>query len=114
MKVDGVIKFSYNWNNKLDSNYFTTIRRYNPDKYHLGAVHSVMLKTKGRWVTCYNKARIIDVKMLKLSQIADNPWICGLDTGYSQKETESIFRKMYEDLTEESLFSYVLYKYIRG
>ncbi len=114
MKEDGLIKFSHNWNNKLDSNYFTTIRRYNPDKYYPDAVHSVMLKTKGKWVTCYNKARIIDVKMLKLSQIVDNPWICGLDTGYSPKETEVILRRMHKDTTEDSLFSYVLYQYIRS
>lgn len=113
MKVDDVIRFSYNWNNKLDSNQFTTIRRYNQRKYVVGAVHSVFLKVKKEWVECKNKAKIRDVKCLKLSQIVSNPWICGLDTGYSEKETEVILRRMHKGVTEDSLFSYVLYQYIK-
>lgn len=27
------VKFSHNWNNKLDNDVFTTIRRYTPEKY---------------------------------------------------------------------------------
>lgn len=109
MKDDGAVKFSYNWNNKLNCNSFTTIRRYNPDKYCTGKVHQVMMKTRGRWNTDFGKAEIIDVKCLTLRQIASNEYVCRLDTGYSAKKTEDILKKMHKGINKDSLFSFVLY-----
>ncbi len=109
MKDDGVVRFSYNWNSKLNCNSFTTIRRYNPDKYCPGKIHQVILKTRDRLNTDFGKAEIIDVKCLTLDQISKNEYISRIDTGYSAYETAGILRKMYKGINGKSLFSFVLY-----
>lgn len=111
MRTNGVIRFSYNWNEKLNGKSFTTIRRQS-DKYFQGAIHSVMLKEKSGWVTSYQNAEIIDVKVLTLSQIIENEWICRLDTGYSASETKGILMRMYPDVKPDTKFCFVLYSFI--
>ena len=99
------IKFSYDWNQKLDGNYFTTIRLQNSDKYRVGIRHRVFLKNKEIGV-----AEIVDVKVIVLSNL--NAFICGLDTGYSVEETKNILRKMYRNADRE-YFNLVLYRYLK-
>ena len=111
MKGQGshTIDFSYNWNNKLNSMYFTTLRLYNPVKYAVGKRHHVRLKTKDGWITCYGYAVIQDVRKVLGSELND---FISLDTGYSLEETKNILSKMYKGKNiDNTLFSLVLYKY---
>lgn len=81
------IKFSQNWNNKLDCNYFTTIRLLSK-KYQVGETYEIVENEK---VKC--KAIAIDVRSLKVDSL--NDFICYLDTGYNKEETIAMFQKMY-------------------
>lgn len=113
MNDQGVTKFTYNWNNKLNNRrYFTTIRRYNPEKYAIGCIHQILLKTPDGWVTDFEKAVIVDAKCISLKEISTNNYICGLDTGYSPEETVSILKRMHKGINDSTLFSLVLYKYV--
>lgn len=84
------LDFSYNWNNKLRNRCFTTLRLRNDAKYHKGARFEVSMQG-----ISWGKAKIVDVKILKLDQI--NEWIARLDTGYSARETKDIIKKMYKN-----------------
>lgn len=74
------VKFSHNWNNKLDNDVFTTIRRYTPEKYRyymssVGETFDVVLKEK-----LYNTAILEGLFVAeKFSDIHD--CIIMLDTG---------------------------------
>jgi len=41
--ANDTIKFSYNWNNKLENKAFTTIRIHNPKKYIAGKAFNIEL-----------------------------------------------------------------------
>ena len=86
------IKFTTNWNKKLETDNFTTIRLRNPYKYKLGEVYEIQQKVKGQFVSI-GKGRIIQLHQLKLDQFKEIP--CYLDTGYSLAETKEIIKKMY-------------------
>ena len=84
-ETSNIIKFSTNWNNKLESKNFTTLRmslKYT-NKPH------VLIEFKGK----YKVAKIIDVRKISIWKL--NEWNCRLDTGYSLKETLDILGKMY-------------------
>lgn len=79
------LNFSYNWNNKLNSNYFTTIRR--SCKIDVGEDCAIFLRDKFQFhATCVQK------RVLRLIEIPD--YILMLDTGYSIKESLQIFDKL--------------------
>lgn len=105
------IRFSRNWNDKLTGRYFTTIRRYNPEKYDIGKEFQITLKTESRWFTDFGHAVAVDVKKIMGRDL--NEFICGLDTGYSVKDTKVILRRMYGNIdVDNTEFSFVLLKYI--
>jgi len=63
------IKFSRNWNNKLNQEYFTTIRRLTPIKaeYYLDNLHKVFdVILNGKK---YCEARLLCVESIKLGDI---------------------------------------------
>ncbi len=82
------IKFSYNWNKKLDCHAFTTIRLYNPGKHFKG--QSVRMLLNGNPI---GEGLIHDVSTFYLSKI--NSFMAFIDTGYSVEETIGIIKKMY-------------------
>jgi hypothetical protein len=92
------IKFSYNWNNKLNCFVFTTIRLENHSKYKIDETYTIFLKDKE-----IKTATIIDIKTIYLHQI--NTYIALLDTGYPVDETKAIFKMMYPkiDFTKQKL-----------
>ena len=98
------ISFSYNWNNKLQCKFFTTIRALNPFKYHVGVKHEVVLK--GDWLGI---AEVVSVKAIYGRDI--NEYISGLDTGYSVDETLKILSRMYKCDASTKQFSFVLYRF---
>jgi hypothetical protein len=83
--------FSYNWNNKLDCNAFTTIRLYDPAKHQAGTEVQIKLKGQDKGV-----GTIKAVKVFMLDQL--NDYIAYLDTGYDKQECENIIRRMYSNV----------------
>lgn len=106
------LTFSHNFNSKLFSDTFTTLRIWNPKRYMVGRVFDVWLTDRQPW----GQAEVIAVKKTKLSQL--NDWLCYLDTGYNLEETEKMFRTMYKNnetlqQTNDLALSYVLLKKIK-
>ena len=96
------IDFSYNWNNKLNSDAFTTFRVSN-SKYVIGQSYKIFLKKQ------YVKdCTIIDIKRIKLDQV--NNFIAYLDTGYSVEEFTSLVKKMYPWAGVDQLYDFILLK----
>jgi hypothetical protein len=95
-----ILKFSTNWNNKLDCKSFTTLRL--SSKYYQGQ----------RLVIQYQKkcclAKIIDARSIRCSQI--NLFVAKLDTGYNVAETLDILGKMYkfDPYKEDKLLNFLL------
>lgn len=92
------INFSYNWNNKLDCKYFTTLRL--TKKYNINDKIEISLKNK---TIC--KGTIIDKKAFGYNKI--NNFIAGIDTGYSVQETKDILKRMYKNVDLESKLFYL-------
>ena len=82
------VKFSYNWNKKLDCHAFTTIRLYNPQKHFKGQAVRILLNDK--YLT---DGFIYDVSVFKIDQL--NDFMAYVDTGYSAEEAKKILYKMY-------------------
>lgn len=91
-------KFSYNWNNKLWCNVFTTIRK-NSDYYNIGDTHDIMLYKKAGAAKMrpipqpMGRAEIIEKYVFTLDKIPT--WLCLLDTGYSKGETIKLLCRMH-------------------
>ena len=107
------IKFTYNWNNKLKCNYFTTMRLANPEKYKVGNQHKILFLENGVYRD-YGIGEIVAIRNLRLHQL--NIFICGLDTGYSVDQTKQIIYKMYKNRIADinhADFNLVLYRKIK-
>jgi len=101
----GEIKFSYNWNNKLENKAFTTIRIHNPNKYVLGRVYKICLDEKIKGLAILQNKRILNIDQL-------NDFICYLDTGYNTTEAKKIFQRMYKNINlQNALFDFCLLVY---
>lgn len=79
------LKFSNNWNNKLECRYFTTLRI--SKKFEVNDRVIVTFKNKFKF------ARIMEVRKIRGQDL--NNFICYLDTGYNLEATQSIIIKMY-------------------
>ena len=97
------LKFSYNWNNKLDCNYFTTLRL--SDRFNIGDKVRIFLKQENK-----GTGIIIDKKAIMLNQI--NNFIAGIDTGYTVEETKNILKRMYKNVDWEcqDIYLYLIKK----
>lgn len=81
------IKFSTNWNNKLDSLYYTTIR-LGSFKYHVGRDYDITLKEKHLHI-----AQLKIIRIRKLWDIDEHEFM--LDTGYDKMESINMLIGMY-------------------
>lgn len=92
-----LIRFSQNWNGKLNNRFFTTIRLdsiiYKPGQYYqIWKKERNPFSNKIEDVYSF-KGLLHEKKIITLDQL---PAItAALDTGYSLAETKGIFRKMY-------------------
>ena len=86
------LKFSNNWNNKLNCVYFTTLRLSN--RFNIGHTVKVEFKEHSFYAEVVGK-RTLTMKML-------NEFICGIDTGYSVAETEDLLQRMYHEVSDWS------------
>lgn len=101
----GTIKFSYNWNNKLENKAFTTIRIHNPKKYIQGKAFNIELNETAKGVAILQEKRTIKPDQL-------NDFICYLDTGYNSRETLQILERMYKNLNiQNTMFDLCLLVY---
>ena len=85
------IRFSYNWNNKLNCTAFTTIRLHNPIKYKVNQEYIIELDGKKKQYSAIVKS----ISIFKLKQL--NEFMAHIDTGYSMNETKEILMKMYKN-----------------
>lgn len=95
------LKFSHNWNNKLDCKVFTTLRIYD-GKYSPGHVFEVVLKDSAGDLeingTRYKKLGRASILLSYKVQVKDLTMpICLLDTGYTLIETRKILFTMYKN-----------------
>jgi hypothetical protein len=97
--MNNIIKFSSNWNKKLDTNIFTTLRV--TEKYSSKKI--ILVEFKG----LYRVAEIIECR--KINTLLLNDFICYLDTGYNTKETIDILAKMYKFDPETEVKTLYLY-----
>jgi hypothetical protein len=101
-KTMDVLNFSYNWNNKLDCQAYTTLR-LSTAKYEIGKVFQVVLQG-----SVHHYAEVVSIKVLKMAQI--NEFIAHLDTGYTVEECKNVLRRMYGDKAETADFGLILLK----
>jgi len=102
------IRFSRNWNNKLNSSFFSTIRLAQPVnlRYYLdkeGHVFNVLLKNK-----VLGTARLISVREVRLSEIPDELLI--LDTGLPPEKAIEIINGFYKNITEADTFNILIFE----
>lgn len=93
-----IIKFSKNWNNKLNQTIFTTIRKYNYKKWvYYKSLEDAKFKVflEGQVA---RMATLINVEYLSLNEVPKG-LICA-DTGCEFKEALKIFRKFGIDKHE--------------
>jgi len=86
------IKFSHNWNNKLNCDCFTTIRRWTESK------HKYYFESKGKAFNVllnnikYGEAVLHDVKVQNINSV--DPLILSLDVGnFNHNENLELFKK---------------------
>ena|SRR3972149_5956685 len=92
------IVFSYNWNKKLECNYFTTLR-ISP-RITVGEKYQVMLKGfPYKVVKCVHKEAVM------MRNLSDN--MCWLDTGYGREGTIKILKRMYPVVIWETTPLYI-------
>ena len=85
-----IIRFSYNWNNKLTNKAFTTIRLHNPNKYKRNGLYKIECNGKATGI-----AKIKDIRTFPLASL--NDFITYLDTGYNVAETVKLLQTMYKN-----------------
>jgi len=88
--MEETLKFSTNWNNKLNCNAFTTLRLRNDNKYYPGAKVNIWLGN-----TLKGKGTILGVSLYTLDKI--NEYVARIDTGYSAEECRKIILQMYKN-----------------
>lgn len=99
------LEFSTNWNGKLHTTIFHTLRR--SGRFEVGDRVEVYLGKNLLGVAqCISKTRYTDV-------LAVPETICFLDTGYGQAETGNIVARMYkEDPAGKPIYGY-LFKWMQ-
>jgi hypothetical protein len=104
------IKFSYNWNNKLNNIIFTTIRKAN-SIYEAGKTYDLYLKVRSQNATLkpeysfIGQGEIIEKITTQCGQLPN--YICWQDTGYSKGETMRIIQKIWK-VPDEQIESFVV------
>lgn len=100
VKQMNTIKFSKNWNNKLDCDYFTTIRLYTKNKHQYYKEMFDGLKEVGILLNGKEKciAKIVDIKVLFLIDIPS--YLIITDTGLPILDFYVLMENMYKNKPE--------------
>lgn len=99
-----VIRFSFNWNNKLANRAFTTLRLHNPGKYIVGQQYQIELKGQPK-----GTATLVQKRVIRLQDL--NDFVCYLDTGYNRNETIAIIKRMYKGIDIAAKMDFCLLVY---
>lgn len=106
------IKFTYNWNNKLDNKYFTTIRLYSVGKFKIGEEYDILVKNKKEYHKIYSAILVAGLKY----KLDDIPlFLFAQDTGYDKEASIKIVETMYKNSNidiHNALFAILLFKRI--
>lgn len=86
------INFSYNWNNKLQCNSFTTLR-LKSNKYQLGKDYEIILSDK-KESNSFGPCKIEGIRNMRLEHL--NEYIARIDTGYGLNQCVHILKTMYK------------------
>lgn len=99
------IKFSVNWNNKLNCNHFTTVRLKNEAIFYKGAQAAIFMKSScivqdNRFPEERNhlfmfNADIVHVANCNLNDLPE--FFCLTDTGYDKLKCTNMLRTMYKN-----------------
>ena len=105
--MEEILDFTYNWNNKLNCEAFSTLRLRNDKKYYRGARKIVRLKGINK-----GTATIVGTRYFTIDMI--NEAIARLDTGYSVEECKKIIKTMYKNKvmnwnTQQLVFCILVY-----
>ena len=105
--MEKLFDFSHKWNNKLECDYFTTLRM--SGNHQVGDVGLITLKHQALFI-----GEIVAKNELKL-YAQPSPYldlIAYLDTGYNWQETVNIIKKMYhiENTTGKIFYQYLIHK----
>ena len=85
------LKFSYNWNGKLDADFFTAIilsPRFTLDEI-------ILIKKESRKTDTGKVIIKIKTQLEKLTEL-----VCRIETGYSRTITIELIKKMYPNITD--------------
>ena len=103
------LKFSYNWNNKLNCECFSTIRVWNVVKYQIGQVYTVTLNGKS-----LGTATLVAGNAFAISKLTEG--MARLDTGYDKAGCEGVLRGMYKDYCSkhrgDAKFGFYIFKWV--
>lgn len=113
--------FSYNWNNKLWCDVFTTIRIKQPINYFEGAEKRILLKDNKAGTITHGETKYLDLGTAEILSVTDlqmgkiNNGIALVDTAYNAVELRQILSKMYPEYIakhgNEAMFSFIILKY---
>lgn len=108
------LTFSYNWNNKLNCDCFTTLRLHNSNKFKEGNTFKIVLKQHGQ-ENNIGLAKVSKVYPTRLQNLSDHA--CMLDTGYTKEDTINIVKNMYKNMSgfceQTTVFDLVVLKKIK-
>lgn len=98
--MNKAIKFTKNWNGKLNNNFYTTIRGYH---HPIGTKLDVMLKEEK-----HHEATVIEVITTQISEIPE--WLYRTDCGYPKIEGEAMICQLTKRRPEDTVSIMVLAK----
>jgi hypothetical protein len=94
-----IIKFSYNWNKKLNcTKAFSTIRLRNDKRYILGKDFMIMLKEKEK-NTDFGVSRLSYIHHFTIEKLS--PAMALIDTGYPLADCQKLIKTMYKNIVTD-------------
>jgi len=87
------VKFSQNWNKKLNCNSFTTIRKISNFYVH-GNEYNIMLNAD-----VIKQCKLIEINVIRPELLNHTMW--RIDTGLSKEESLEIIKRFYGEIPEE-------------
>ena len=84
------IEFSQNWNGKLFTSHYTTLRLAS-SKYQVGRFYDVYLKKE-----FLHTVKLIEVSFIMIDELTEV--ISRLDTGYNKVDTQELLKQFYPEV----------------
>ena len=105
------IRFSTNWNNKLYSNFFATLR-FGECKYQEGDTVSLLLRKSGAYV---NTGLATVEAVYKDVAIKHLYWYLPIDTGYTLNESIRLFKQFNHnmDITDDTAINVIVLRRLK-